>query len=97
MAEIQPVKYAEPVASIPALPLKAQVITKSDSTTYSEPITLEVQTAGDLVVMPFYGAFDGTETAITIPAAVAVAGYRPPFRVKQVLSTGTTATVIGIF
>lgn len=97
MAVIKPVKYAEPVAQIPALPLKAQAITTSDTDTYSEPITIEVMTAGDLVVVPFYGAFDGTETAITIPAAVAVAGYRPPFRVKQVKATGTTATVIGIF
>lgn len=97
MATISPVKYGEPVAQVPALPLKAQTITTSDTNTYSEPITLEVQTAGDLVVVPFYGAFDGTETAITIPAAVAVAGYRPPFRVKMVKSTGTTATVIGIF
>lgn len=97
MADATMVRYDVENQQIPALPLKAQAITKSDSVTYPIPISIEVQTAGDLVVMPFYGAFDGTATAITIPAAVAVAGYRPMFRVSKVLSTGTTATVIGAY
>lgn len=96
MADATMVRYDLENQQIPALPLKAKLLTASDSVTYHIPISIEVKTAGDLVVVPFLGEFDGTETAITIPAAVAVAGYRPMFRVKMV-KAATTAVVIGAY
>ena len=95
MSTITVIKYGKENLDVPALPGCAQAITTSDTNTYDTPISLEVMTAGDLKVTPFYGDFSGTATAITIPAAVAVAGYRPMFRVIKVWATGTTATVIG--
>ena len=83
--------------SVPSLPGAAFAITPSDTDTFTRPVTLEVHVAGALKVLPFDGDRSGADTAITIPAGVAVLGYRPPFRVKRVYSTDTTATVIGIF
>lgn len=90
-------KYNPTTHEVPALPGAAFAITPSDTVDFSEPVTLEVHVAGALTVLPFYGDSVGAATSITIPAGVAVLGYRPPFRVKRVYSTGTDATVIGVF
>jgi len=82
---------------VPALPTGAWAITPSDTDTYTEPVTIEVHVAGTLKVLPFAGDLSGAATPITIPADVAVLGYRPPFRVKRVYATDTTASVIGVF
>lgn len=83
--------------AVPALPIGAWTITPSDTDTYDQPVTLEVHVAGALKVLPYAGDLSGAATPITIPAGVAVLGYRPPFRVKRVYATDTTATVIGVF
>ena len=93
-----PVREYDPAQrEVPALPLSAFAVTKSDTDKFERPVTLEVHVAGALTVVPWEGSNTGEQTAITIPAGVAVLGYRTPFRVRQVLSTGTDATVIGIF
>lgn len=93
-----PVREYDPAQrEVPALPLSAFAVTPSDSNEFERPVTLEVHVAGALVVTPWDGDNTGAATSITIPAGVAVLGYRPPFRVRKVHSTGTGATVIGIF
>jgi hypothetical protein len=89
--------YNPTTHDVPALPGAAFAVTPSDTIDFSEPVSLEVHVAGALKVLPFYGDHVGAATPITIPAGVAVLGYRPPFRVKRVYSTDTTATVIGVF
>lgn len=90
-------EYDPAQREVPALPLSAFAVTKSDTNVFERPITLEVHVAGALAVVPWEGDNAGAATSLIIPAGVAVLGYRTPFRVRQVLSTGTDATVIGIF
>ena len=95
---VTPVKEYDPAQrEVPALPCAAFAITPSDADTFERPVTLEVHVAGALAVVPWEGDNKGAATSITIPAGVAVLGYRPPFRVRKVLDTGTDATVIGVF
>ena len=88
--------YQSPHA-IPALPLMAWEVTQSDSEDYEYPVTVMVKTAGDVKVIPWAGDNAGVQTAITIPAAICVAGYILPFRVRRIYDTDTTAVLYGIF
>lgn len=92
MATITVSPYGRPDYQVPALPARAWIITPSDTDDYERPISVQVLGAGDVKVLPFEGSNDGTATAVTIPAAVAIEGYIIPFRVKRVYSTDTTAT-----
>lgn len=94
MATILVTPYNPETNAVPALPLRAQDLTLSDANDYNKPITVVFKTAGDLKVLPFLGAFDGTATAITITGT---AGQVIPFRCKRVYSTDSTATAIGVF
>ena len=86
--------YATAHKAITSMPHKAFAITPSDTTTFSKPIMVCCTVAGNVAVIPFEGDEDGTATALTIPV---VAGDVLPFCVSTVKSTGTTATVIGLF
>lgn len=79
-------------ATVTAWPKKAQFITPSDTLKYERPVSIEVHVAGDVKVLPWDGDFSGGQNAITIPAAIAVAGYQIPFEVRRVYATGTTST-----
>lgn len=89
-------EYQHPHA-IPALPLMAWDVTQSDTLDYEQPVTVMVKVAGDVKVTPWAGDNTGIQTAITIPAAICVAGYILPFRVRRIYDTGTTADLYGIF
>jgi hypothetical protein len=62
-----------------------------DFTTY--PKGLVVTAAGNLVVLPLKAADDGAHL-ITFTAAPV--GFQPPFRVRRVMATGTTASTATI-
>ena len=89
-------EYQSPQA-MPALPLSAWAVTQSDTNDYENPVTVMVKTAGDVKVIPWAGDNAGAQTAITIPAAICVAGYILPFRVRRIYDTDTTADLYGIF
>lgn len=80
------------MSEVTAWPRQAQFITTSDTLKYERPVSLEVHVAGDVKVMPWDGDFKGGQNAITIPAAIAVAGYKVPFQVRIIYATGTTST-----
>lgn len=98
MATITVRPYGSPEYLVPTLPARAWIITPSDSNDYQRPIIVTVLSAGDVKVMPAEGSNDGAATAVTIPAAVAVAGYIIPFRVTKVYATDTTSTsLLGVY
>jgi hypothetical protein len=69
-------------------------VTPSDTVDLaSYPKAVVVTVAGNLVVLPLMAADDGSHT-ITFTAAVV--GFVVPFRVRRVLSTGTTASLATI-
>lgn len=70
--------------AVPAFPRAAASVTPSDSTTFETPSMVYVGGAGNVAVMPWEGV---TSVTFTVPAG----GY-VPLQVRQVLSTGTTAT-----
>lgn len=59
-----------------------------DLTTYPKAIVVTV--AGNLVVLPMKATDDGAHLITFTAAAV---GFIPPFRVRRVMATGTTASV----
>lgn len=76
-----------------ALGAKADSVTPNDSTDltfYAKAV--EVVAAGDLVYLPAKNADGDTITVTGAPV-----GYRTVCRVRRVLSTGTTATVIAVY
>ena len=97
MADVTIPEIIQKNGSVPALPTGAFAISPSNTDNFTRPVTVEVHVAGALSVIPWDGDNVGADTAIVIPAGVAVLGYTVPYRVKRVNSTGTTATVIGIF
>ncbi len=71
---------------------KGRVVTPSDTTDldpYAKAVV--VTAAGNLVILPVKNA-DGT----TLTFTNAPVGFVPPYRVRRVLSTGTTASVATI-
>lgn len=96
MALITVKTYQHP-HSIPALPLMAWDVTPNDDNDYEQPVTVMIKVAGAVKVTPWAGSNTNAQTAITIPADVAVAGYILPFRVRRIYDTDTDATIIGIF
>lgn len=94
MAVITVHPYVAKGKSIPSMPHKAFAITPSDTDTFDQPVMIKCTVAGNVNVVPFAGDEDGTATALVIALEV---GDVLEFCVKQVKSTSTTATVIGIF
>lgn len=78
--------------TVTSWPKKSQFITPSDTVRYESPVSVEVHVAGDVRVLPWDGDFNGGQNTVTIPAAIAVAGYQIPFEVRRVYATGTTST-----
>jgi len=73
----------------------AAAVTPSDTADFGAyPKGLVVTVAGNLVVLPLKAADDGAHL-ITFTAAPA--GFVVPFRVRRVMSTGTTASSAQIF
>jgi hypothetical protein len=62
-----------------------------DFTTY--PKAIVVTAAGNLVILPAKNADDGSHKITFTSAPV---GFIPPYRVRRVFSTGTTASVATI-
>lgn len=82
-------------ARVPMFPHNCAAVTKSDATTFAEPVAIMVLGAGDLVVTPYGVTSSGTNVTVTITADMIASGpFMLPFMVKKVLSTGTTATLI---
>jgi hypothetical protein len=73
----------------PMFPGGAKAITKSDTDTFSSPVTVHVGGAGVVRVVPEYNGNAGATVDFTVPA-----GGLVPCRVWAVYSTGTTATVM---
>lgn len=70
------------------------VVVPSDTVDFpSYPRGLVVAAAGNMVVLPLKAADDGSHL-ITFTAAPV--GFHVPFRVRRVMSTGTTASVATI-
>lgn len=61
----------------------------NDLTTYAKAIV--VTAAGNLVILPAKNADGSTITFTGVPV-----GFIPPFRVRRVMATGTTASVAAI-
>lgn len=61
----------------------------TDLTTYAKAIV--VTAAGNLVILPAKNADGSTVTFTGVPV-----GFIPPFRVRRVMATGTTASVAAI-
>lgn len=59
----------------------------------SYPRAVCVTATGDLKVLPLIAADDG---AHTVTFAAAPVGFIPPFRVRRVFATGTTASVCSV-
>lgn len=76
---------AEPVVTLHGT--QAIAVTKSDATEYYPPITLYVGGTGNVAVVDALGGASVIFTAVP-------AGTVLPVRVRQVLSTGTTATAL---
>jgi len=79
---------------ITAFPLRAFSLTPSDETQYSEGVSVRANSAGDVVVEPYWGA--GAQapsgySATTVTFALGDGEFIPVV-VKRVLATGTTAT-----
>lgn len=71
----------------PSFPIGARNYTPSDVTFFTRPASIYVGGGGNLVVQPFSG--EANVTLTNFPSGAVI-----PFGVRQVLSTGTTATNI---
>lgn len=72
----------------------AVAVTPSNTVDFtSYPKALMAITAGNIVVLPLKALDDGAHTITFTGVDV---GFVPPFRVRRVLATGTTASVIAI-
>jgi hypothetical protein len=70
------------------------VVTPSDTVDFtSYPKGISVAATGNLVVLPLKAPDDG---AHLITYTGVAAGFMPPFRVRRVMATGTTATVVTV-
>jgi len=87
--------YANFGASLNTFGNNASVVTPSDTVDFTAyPKVIAVAAAGNLVVLPLKAADDGAHL-VTFTAAPA--GFVVPFRVRRVMATSTTATVVHIF
>lgn len=78
-------------STFPVFPHNAVSVTPSDADEFEKPVSVFVQGGGDLAVMPY-----NSDTSITLSSVPAY--FSVPFMVKQVLSTGTTATgVVAVY
>lgn len=72
---------------VPVYPAVAAACTPSDVDIYDPPVTVFVGGAGNVAIMPALGS-----VAVTFSGLAA--GSTLPCRAKQVLATGTTATLL---
>lgn len=73
----------------------AAAVSKSDTVDFAAyPKAIVVTAAGDLVVLPLKAADDGAHLITFTGLSV---GFIMPFRVRRVMSTGSTASVASIF
>ncbi len=70
---------------------KSRTVTRSDSVDLNTYAKLLVTVGGTLVVLPVENA-----DVDTVNLGTVAAGFIPPFNVRRVMLTGTTATVITI-
>lgn len=75
---------------VTAYPSRAFDITIGD--TYNAPVTVYVGVTGDVVVIPYDGDETGASNSCTFVGVLA--GATVPVAVRQVVSSGTTATTL---
>lgn len=86
MATVATPNITPVTASCPVLPAGALAITTSDVDAFASPVSVYVGGAGVVSCVPVNG---NAAVSVTVPA-----GQMVPFRVSQVLATGTTATLL---
>lgn len=87
-------KYTTFAANLETFGVNSAAVAPSDTVDFtSYPKGIVVTVTGNLVVLPLKAADDGSHL-ITFTAVAA--GFIVPFRVRRVMSTGTTASVATI-